>query len=120
MAKLMVVLMAIVMATQPAFAESRTVQKFLDESQSVQDEGLAAMFGSRLRSLMDEANDALAAWKAQRSVAVPKVCAPEGSENMPPDEFLNILKSTPVDKRSKTSVKSALISTLNRKYRCRV
>lgn len=99
--------------------QARSVADFLTAYQRVRDGGMSAMFGSEARSLMDEANQVLSSWKDQQAAARPRVCAPAGSEDMDPAAFVKLLTMVPEKKRSSTSVRSGVIASLNRVYRCR-
>ena len=92
-----------------------TAADFLAKADALKAKGMMALFSSDLGLLKAEVGAASQAWRAQAKP--PLACAPARVQ-LNDQQIYDLVAAVPVAERATTSVRTAMIAGMNRKFPC--
>jgi hypothetical protein len=124
MPKLILLLLALFLATPAPSAPPGSAQNFLDRANRLKAKGPLALFDSDYGRLKAEATaagksigaDRIAAQRAGRTILY---CSPSPRAQLGSYEFIDALEAIPAAERERMSLKDAMIRVLQKKYPCK-
>jgi hypothetical protein len=96
-------------------AEAMTAAEFLAKADALKAKGMMALFSSDLGLLKAEITADAQAWRTQAKP--PLACAP-ASVRLNDQQIYDLVAAVPPAERTNTSVRSAMVTGMNRKFPC--